>query len=290
MRNKILGLLAIVIVIAMLPTSAFAAGPATITNGPGGIDGDALSSNNDDGNALNPRNTSVGRVEASVIEGDRQLVVYVDIHWGHMKFSFSNGNRRWCTDTHRYIVSPGGDGLPKWLINNGEARADGIATESYLDGINNRIKVINRSNTAMDFYGDFDFTVTQNRFNDSPNDTEDINVRGGFYSSNDAARLGARLINNEPQLASDRYRTPTGGFNTRFNNLSDTNSGTEGRTQTLTLHTAEGRDPNVTVRDTSPPAGDVDPTNTWNVHDIYFAFSGTPDSGKSEGTLANFVD
>lgn len=87
-------------------------------------------------------------VLAKVIEADKMYTVYsVDIEWGNMKFVYSNGKGKWDPQTHSYDGQ--GAGTASWLIDN-SMETGNEPTEYYLEQGNNKIKITNHSNHAID--------------------------------------------------------------------------------------------------------------------------------------------
>ena len=216
-----------------------------------GYDDTGLEDNTD--NEYNPPD-AVDDCELEVyakIIGDEITIYSVDIEWGDMKFVYDAGGRTWDPSTHTYI---GGTGEAGWLIDNA-TQGGGEATEWYLEQGNNAITVTNHSNRAIDAAFHYDM-LSVTAFNDMyftaiTGDATVFNaesstpnaVAGGFYADEEDAKSGALVLND---INSDA----------RFNTLP------HGK---ISLPTAEGR-----------AVESVDVIGT-----VYFAFSGTPDAGRS---------
>jgi len=136
-----------------------------------------------------------------------------------------------------------------WLADNGSI-IGAAATEFYLDGTNNKITVTNHSNAGVDAT----FTYANNGPNLFNAAAGANNVVGGFYDSNGGAIGGAGVLTN-----------PAG--NTAFNTLNGI-----GTPSLITLPTGVKRNP---------------ASNTEIKKDVFFAFSGTPDSDKTIAAFTN---
>jgi len=191
-----------------------------------------------------------GDVQAKIIDKGKPLI-NVSIEWGEMKFVFDTDEHKWDPTTHTYIE---GSGEASWLVNN--AGVDGeTATEWYLEHGNNRVAVINHSNVAVDV--DFDYAMltgaevdpvfANNATSFNTDRTAKDAVVGGFYASEGDARGGALILTNT---------------------IEDTSIKSDCK---ISLYTAVGRS-----LENKDIAGSV-----------YFAFSGTPDAGRS-AVLPNF--
>lgn len=143
----------------------------------------------------------------------------------------------------------GGSGAAKW-------------TESYLDGTNNKVEVTNHSNSGIN--AAFAYAMTGTPFNDV--DTSDNAVTGNFFKEINDAAVAATVLQNT--FAGD---TETANV---LNKLTDSK---------ISLATADKYN-----------SSTVTATDAANNHEagartdsVYFAFSGTPDSGRG-ATLDTF--
>jgi hypothetical protein len=141
-----------------------------------------------------PSSTQID-VSATVFPASVTSVYFINIEWGAMRFVYDGGASVWNPLTHTY---ESGTGTQSWAMSD-------------LDGVNNAIRVTNRSNHAVD--AAFSFAMaTPTTFNDNPFAWG--SVSGGFYATNSDAATAASL-----------------GYHW-------------GATITsLSLHTAEGREP-----------------------------------------------
>lgn len=205
-------------------------------------------------------------VWAKIVDLDSEALIYcIDIEWGAMKFVFGKDGSTWDPVTHTYsTIDPG-----SWW----ESSKEPLVTESYLDGYNNEVIVINRSNGAVDaefdyaFFSQFDGTAggsdSNNLFNKTA--TTANRVVGNFFEDNDNAQLASLLL-TDSQITSGiagsvGYPTDTGGANLNA----------------LTMTPAE-------IRLTSAADvayNDPDTLDEPNTGRVYFAFSGTPDTDSS---------
>jgi len=186
-------------------------------------------------------------VQAKIV-GDDFANYDVDIEWGDMKFVYDAGGRKWDSENHTYID---GTGVASWLIDN-SSEIGSTATDWYLENGNNIIFVTNRSNVDIDV--SFNYTMLTGvafgneigsgatAFNADSADADA--VVGGFYASEAEAKAGALLL-KDPTSNTD-YNTLPGG-------------------KISIVPASYGR--NDLIR---------------NIGHVYFAFSGTPDTGRSE--------
>jgi len=213
-------------------------------------------------------------VNARIHEADAAVRYVVDIYWGDMKFVYNRTGQVWNPTTHKYIVPPGAAG--SWLANNATIVAGGTATESYIDGINNRIVVVNHSNAAVT--PTFTYAANGATFGTTV-PTGTFPVAGGFYALNGAAATDANSALAAAALTGD----PTGL--TAFNVFGKQQVGAT----PLVLLTADGRDPakvtGTTVANIVIGAGADFAT------EAFFAFTGTPGTDAAAGLkdLTNFT-
>jgi len=193
MKRKVLSLVIALCIAATFTVPAFAATPQDAeapqdgdTNAsPGDAritakfdDEDAViddwSVNHDDSDISGPtqKNSADIGVWARVIEDADDIVYCVDIEWGNMKFEFKRGTF-WDPDVLNYVDSE--DGM--WTVGG------------YLDGVNNKVEVFNRSNSAID--AGFAYGFDGNPF--GTGNTVDY----GFYDNNTDALAAALLVSDD---------------------------------------------------------------------------------------------
>jgi len=196
-------------------------------------------------------------VSAVVMDAKAKVNYYIDIEWGGMAFAFGFTSKVWDPVDHVYINLPAGSPVGEWLEDNTTIKYTGEATYYYLDGINNKVTVINHSNAAVNPVFDYDMLPGNGTNLSLFNAAAGLNlVVGGFYYTNAAALTGAGIL------------TGTAITAPAPNHL-----------VMLPLYTADGRSPGhvVDVDGVGLTIDDIDPLNPGLVSQVYFAFSGTPD-------------
>lgn len=171
----------------------------------------------------------------SIIISGTTTTIYIGIEWGELNFAFDSGERIWDPLTHTYT---NGSRDASWLVNN-EDQNGGVATEWYLEQGNNAITITNHSNVAIDVFFSYIMGTDGNSTAFNADAADPNAVKGGFYSSEDNAKAGARVLTNP--AGSQMFDTLPGGK--------------------ISLPTAEGRSL----------------VNKDIIGRVYFAFSGTPD-------------
>jgi len=160
-----------------------AANPSTgestaVNNGSGwSNDGDDT---NQGGRNFNGADISVW---AKVVQQGADTKIYcVDIEWGNMQFVFTRALGTWDPDSLTYNVAAS----EEW-------------DDFWIDGDNNKVRVVNRSNDDID--ADFDFNFeggTDNLFNATGVSAD--RVQGNFFDDN-AGAIAAALLLSDAEMA-----------------------------------------------------------------------------------------
>lgn len=196
--------------------------------------------NDDDATAATTDTETDISIWAKVVEhGD--IVYKVDIEWGAMKFEFNNQAGKWNTETHVYDAVGGVSA--EWT------------EEDYIDEVNNKIKVVNHSNSAVDTT--FSYAHQGAAFN---TDTTGANaVRGHFFLDNDAAVVASKVLTNSATVENALTTALTLGHQDADN---ATNYG--------------GTVPGEALDGTEIPAIAENADGSCTRY-VYFTFNGTPD-------------
>jgi len=222
------------------------------------LPGDAAGSTEHNTHNATTANTQTIDVQARVHEADADIRYVIDIAWGDMKFVYSRSGQEWNPTTHKYEAKVNAAAAGEWLEDNSEIKAAADAAEGYLDGINNRIVVINHSNAAVN--AAFAYANGGASFGIAPGGAAN-NVVGGFYADNDKALAGAAVLT---------FPTGDSAHNT-LGAMADQSSSLQ------VLYTGAGRNPaTVTGTNVSNIVIPNPKTGGEFAFEAFFAFSGTP--------------
>lgn len=238
-------------------------------------------------------------VWAKIVDlGDAGTIIYcIDIEWGNMKFVFGKDGGVWDPETRTYGTVDAGS----WWEDNYREEAGG-ATEFYLDGINNRVTVTNRSNEAVEAAFEYafcaDFAGNATAGNDGDNmfnkDSVEANrVVGNFFNVGmtentdniiaqvreanqalDDEQLKPLVANAIDEVRQTALTASNNGAIAASEILTDAPSTVQAQVAGLPEFLAHGDTLGI-ISAANPDNAGFD--NAFPFIDVVFAFSGTPD-------------
>lgn len=218
------------------------------------IDADDFTEENDGADLVNDNSQADIGVNAKILEyGD--VVYKIDISWGTMQFEYKNKTKKWDPETHAYVTNDAVDVSGEWLV------------DTYIDGTNNKITVVNHSNAQVDAtfaYGHTAVNTTETLFNKLPSEANA--VRGHFFLNNANAVTASTVLNDSATVENGFVGSLTLGHQDALN--AEGYGGTD--------------DSNGAIPITAGDAGSCE-------RYVYFTFNGTPDSDLTGDVVTTFT-
>lgn len=206
-------------------------------------DGTTFNTLEDDDTAVQTDDTNGADINVWAKVIDASTPTYkLDIAWGAMKFEYSSGEGTWNTSTHTY---DGASGTGAWTV------------DGYLDGTNNQITVTNHSNKAVDTT--FAYAMTEQHLFNADTSTVSA-VKGNFFEDNTKAAAAALVLDDTGNVT-DLLTDSKIALHSADKYYASTEDKTAGEGSITAAFTDENK------------------ATTGREKNVYFAFSGKPDTG-----------